>query len=163
MNAGFLPPDHWTQGPEGGGRNIGEACHIYDLFCALTGSVPVRVEAQAIGAGKPWRPDDNFVATLTFADGSVCTLTYTALGAKGHPKERAEVFADGMVLSLDDYTRLDIAGRRAKGWSGRPDKGHAALIDALAEGLRGEHWPIPLDQQVAATRASFAVQRLISR
>ncbi len=31
MNGGYLPLDHWTQGPEGGGRNIGEACHIYDF------------------------------------------------------------------------------------------------------------------------------------
>src|SRR6185437_14832202 len=41
MNAGYIPSDHWVHGPQGGGRNIGEACHIYDLFNALTGSQPV--------------------------------------------------------------------------------------------------------------------------
>ena len=38
MNAGYLGMDHWVHGKEGGGRNIGEACHIYDLFTALTNS-----------------------------------------------------------------------------------------------------------------------------
>lgn len=163
MNAGFLPPDHWTQGSEGGGRNLGEACHVYDLFCALTGSLPVTVEAQSIrAAGRQWRADDNFSATLRFADGSVCTLVYTALGSKEHPKERLEVFADGMVLELDDYRALTIAGRRAKGWQGGQDKGHKALMSALAEGLKTGDWPIPLEQQIAATRASLEIQRLIS-
>ena len=38
MNAGFIPKDHWTQTEIGGGRNIGEACHIYDLFTYFTES-----------------------------------------------------------------------------------------------------------------------------
>ena len=36
MNAGYIPRDHWVHGREGGGRNIGEACHVYDLFDTLT-------------------------------------------------------------------------------------------------------------------------------
>lgn len=163
MNAGFLPADHWTQGPEGGGRNLGEACHVYDLFGALTGSLPVKVAAQGIRAtGKQWRADDNFSASLTYADGSVCTLLYTALGTKDHPKERLEAFADGMVADLDDYRRLTVAGRKAKGWQGNQDKGHKALMAALADGLKTGIWPIPLDQQIAATRAALTIQRLIS-
>ena len=35
MNAGFFPQEHWVHGPQGGGRNIGEACHIYDLFYCI--------------------------------------------------------------------------------------------------------------------------------
>ncbi|MBF0326121.1 MAG: bi-domain-containing oxidoreductase [Alphaproteobacteria bacterium] len=163
MNAGFLAADHWTQGAEGGGRNLGEACHVYDLFCALTGSLPIKVEAQAIRAsGKQWRADDNFVATLSFADGSVCSLTYSALGARDHPKERLEVFADGMVATLDDYRGLTLAGTRAKGWQGNQDKGHKALMRALASSLADGSWPIAVDQQVSATRAALTVQALIS-
>ena len=51
MNAGFIPNDHWVHGPQGGGRNIGEACHIYDLFNALTGSTYESVEAMSIEFG----------------------------------------------------------------------------------------------------------------
>ncbi|RAU21945.1 oxidoreductase [Paramagnetospirillum kuznetsovii] len=163
MNAGFLPADHWTQGPEGGGRNLGEACHVYDLFCALTGSLPVDIQARSMRApSKQWRADDNFSASLAFADGSVCTLLYTALGTKEHPKERLEVFADGMVLALDDYRSLTVAGRRTKGWQGGQDKGHKALMVALGDGLRTGIWPIALDQQIAIARAALRIQRLIS-
>ena len=38
MNVGFIAQDHWVHGQEGGGRNLGEACHIYDLFTALSNS-----------------------------------------------------------------------------------------------------------------------------
>ena len=50
MNAGYIPLDHWVHGPEGGGRNIGEACHVYDVFDALVEAAEVSVQAQAIGA-----------------------------------------------------------------------------------------------------------------
>ena len=40
LNAGYVPLESWVHGPEGGGRNIGEACHVYDLFTFLTGAPP---------------------------------------------------------------------------------------------------------------------------
>jgi predicted dehydrogenase len=48
MNAGFIANDVWVQGIEGGGRNIGEACHIYDLFNYFTGSCEVGKHAEII-------------------------------------------------------------------------------------------------------------------
>ncbi len=159
MNAGYLPPDHWTQGPEGGGRNLGEACHVYDLFDSLTGAEELAVQAAAIGAtGGHWLRTDNFVATVSYADGSVCTLTYTALGHRDHPKERMEIFADGRVLSLDDYRSLEDTGGR--GWSSRTQqKGHLEELGAVADCLlRGGPWPIPLDEQLRATRIALTVE-----
>ena len=51
FNAGAIPADHWTQhAQEGGGRIVGEACHAIDLATYLTGSVPVRVFAESVGA-----------------------------------------------------------------------------------------------------------------
>lgn len=38
MNAGYIPPENWVHGVDGGGRNVGEACHIYDLFTFLANS-----------------------------------------------------------------------------------------------------------------------------
>ena len=87
MNAGFIPLDHWVHGPEGGGRNLGEACHIYDLFTALADAEVTGISAQAIKpATAHYGRNDNFVATLSFADGSVANLIYTALGHKAVPK-----------------------------------------------------------------------------
>ena len=164
MNAGYIPADSWVHGPEGGGRNLGEACHIYDLFAALTGSHPVTVEAQAIApASRHWHRNDNFVATIRYADGSVCSLTYTALGDKMFPKERMEIFCDGMVVSLDDYRSLSVAGRRADEWkSSGAQKGQFEELVALADALRTGEWPITLEDQLRTTRTSFEVERRIS-
>jgi predicted dehydrogenase/threonine dehydrogenase-like Zn-dependent dehydrogenase len=165
MNVGHVPAGSWAQGPEGGGRNLGEACHIYDLFNSLVGGVPITsLDATAIDPkGAQWRRNDNFIATLKYADGSVCSLTYTALGAKGYPKERMEIFADGKVLSLDDYKSVEVHGSRAKGWTSiSVDKGHLQELEALADTLlRGKPWPIPLAEQLQATRIAFSVERQI--
>jgi predicted dehydrogenase/threonine dehydrogenase-like Zn-dependent dehydrogenase len=161
MNAGYIPSDHWVHGPHGGGRNIGEACHIYDLFNALTGSQPVDVYARTIvPASGHWRRDDNFVATIRYADGSLCTLTYTSMGAKNFAKERADIFVDGKVLVLDDYKQLAVSGGKG-GWKSMTmEKGQFEELQALAEAFRpGGGWPISLADQIAATRVSFAVQK----
>jgi len=165
MNAGYIPLDHWVHGAEGGGRNIGEACHVYDLFDALVGA-DVAVEsaiARAIRAdGTRLAANDNFVATIAYADGSVCTLAYTALGNREHPKEQLEVFADGAVLTLDDYKSLAVSGR-GSGWRGATQqKGHIEELEALADALRtGGAWPISLDEQLRAMRIAFAVEESI--
>jgi predicted dehydrogenase len=163
MNAGYIPLDHWVHGPEGGGRNIGEACHVYDVFDALTGAGVKHVRATAIAPSARLAANDNFTATISYDDGSVCTLTYTALGAKEHPKERLDAYADGVVLTLDDYRSVTASGSKAPLWSSRTiDKGHRQELEALAECLlRGGPWPITLEEQLRATRISFDVERAI--
>jgi len=166
MNAGHIPLDHWLHGPEGGGRNIGEACHVYDLFDALTGGAATRaVTAQSIGPtnGRLAR-NDNFTATISYEDGSLCTLTYTALGNSDHPKERLEVFADDTVVTLDDYRTVTVAGRGAGRRSLTQNKGHLEELQALGHALsEGGPWPIPLAEQAQAMRIAFAVEEQIRR
>lgn len=166
MNAGYIPLDHWVHSREGGGRNRGEACHIYDLFTFLTGARVKSVHARAIRpATGHYASSDNFVVTLGFDDGSLATLTYTALGTSEFPKETMEVFVDGMVISLNDYRSMAIAGAKQKPFFTRaPDKGQKFELMAFARALRGEAtWPIPLWQQLQATRISFDVDRLLAQ
>lgn len=161
MNAGYIPSEHWVHGPQGGGRNIGEACHIYDLFNALTGSLPQEVHAVSVAPTSDyWRRDDNFVATIRYGDGSVCTLTYTALGSKDYPKEQAEIFVDGKVITLDDYKSITVAGGKG-GWKAAViEKGQLEELQTLARALTsGGTWPISIEEQLAATRVSLEVQR----
>ncbi len=164
MNAGHIPLDHWVHGPEGGGRNIGEACHVYDLFDSLVdGSAVESVSARSIiPSSDRLARNDNFTATVSYADGSLCTLTYTALGNSSYPKERMEVFADNTVVSLDDYKSVSVAGR-GDGWRGvTQNKGHQEELEALAHALReGGPWPISLDAQLRAMRVAFAVEESI--
>lgn len=164
MNAGRLPHDHWVHGPEGGGRNRGEACHIYDLFTALTGSACVSTQVTALEPGEGiYRRDDNFSAGFTFEDGSIATLLYTALGSADHPKERMEVFSDGRVLALDDYKALSVQGAKVGGLTlPVPDKGHAACLAAFVEAASGRAPPpIPLWQQIQATEMALAVEAVL--
>jgi len=154
VNAGWLPPDSWVYGPDGGGRNLGEACHMYDLFGYLTGARCVRVQAVTTGPVPPaYHRNDNFTASALFEDGSLATLTYTSLGPGGLPKERCEVFCDGKALVLDDFsTTTAIAGRASQVLEGKPDKGHRAELEAFGRAVLGRgDWPVPLWQQVQAT------------
>jgi predicted dehydrogenase len=165
MNAGDLPPDHWVHGEEGGGRNIGEGCHIYDLFTALTNSQVEHVHCDVIRpATSHYRRQDNFIATMAFKDGSVATLTYTALGTPKYPKERLEVFVDGKVLFLDDYKRLTVTGSTAKGVeSPSAEKGQKEELESFGRAIQdGGEWPISLWQQVQATELSFQVEDQIN-
>ena len=164
VNAPRLPSDHWVHGPEGGGRNLGEACHFYDLMTFLTGADVLRVEAVALDTGAIGdRANENFVATVTFADGSVGSLSYTSLGSQAHPKERIEIFCDGKVFDLEDFKTMRVSGRRLKAPTfALPQKGHTQELDALAAALDiGGQWPIPYWQQRQATQIALDVERRI--
>lgn len=165
MNAGFIPNDHWVHGPQGGGRNIGEACHIYDLFNAMTASTYEKVDATSIVPNSGhWRRNDNFVANVRYADGSVCSLTYTALGDKSYAKERCEIYVDGRVIVLDDFKSVSVSSKRKPIWSSwTVEKGQFEELKALADALqKGGTWPITLQDQIMATRISFEVERQLA-
>ena len=93
MNAGYLPPDHWTQTEEGGGRIIGEGCHIFDFFQFLIGVPVMEVSATSIDSQTEHiLSGDNVSITLRHTDGSVATLFYTALGSSDLAKEYMELY-----------------------------------------------------------------------
>jgi len=163
MNAGFLPVDHWLRTDEGGGRNLGEACHIYDLFTFLTDA---RVSAVRTASITPASGDharnENFTTTLSFEDGSMGTLTYTTLGAKGHPKELLHVYADEAVYVMTDYTKLEATGAKPTKTTKTESKGHDEELRAFVDAVRnGGEWPIPLWQQLQASRVALTVERQI--
>jgi predicted dehydrogenase/threonine dehydrogenase-like Zn-dependent dehydrogenase len=165
VNAGYLPEDSWVHGPEGGGRNIGEACHFYDFFVALTGATAETIEAVALRPSTSYYScTDNFIATFGFSDGSVAKLTYTALGAASFPKEQCEVYADGQIYSIDDFKRFSSSdGKSPKLTTTMPEKGHREELVAFADAIRqGGAWPIPLWQQIEAMRMAFAVESRIA-
>jgi predicted dehydrogenase len=165
LNGGYIPLDSWVHGAQGGGRNIGEACHMYDVFRSLTGA-PVRsIAASAIDPGAlPYLRNDNFSATITYEDGSVATLVYTALGPKtGLGKERIEVFCDGDAYVVDDFKRLIKGSDGSVLWqSQEPDKGHFEELRRLGEAIAaGEAAPIPFDEIVETTAVALHVEDLL--
>lgn len=166
MNAGYIPLNHWVHDEEGGGRNIGEACHIYDLFTFLTNSVATSISAHSITPSSiHYSKRDNFVATVSFEDGSIANLIYTALGDKKYPKEQLEVFFDGKVITVNDYKNIEYHGiKGSKISTSFPEKGQKEELIEWAKAINGKAtWPIPFWQLVQATEISFEVEKLINK
>src|SRR5207245_10581361 len=91
MNEGHNPPESWIHGPEGGGRIVGEACHILDLFNYTVGGFPEEVTAVPLRAfASSARVNDNFVAALRDSDGSLCTIAYSSVGRRASPRASME-------------------------------------------------------------------------
>lgn len=168
VNAGAIPPEHWTQDREsGGGRIIGEGCHFIDLLRYLAGSPISDVQALMMGKAPGIAVlDDKVTFSLSFADGSFGTVHYLANGHKSFPKERLEVFCAGRILQLDNFRKLT-----GFGWPGfkkmnlwRQDKGQgacaAAFITAIATGAPS---PISFEEVIEVTKISFDIVDMLER
>jgi predicted dehydrogenase/threonine dehydrogenase-like Zn-dependent dehydrogenase len=160
MNAGYIPYNHWVHTEEGGGRIIGEACHIFDLFNYF---IDAEVESIFVEKITPkteyYSAQDNIVVTLKYKDGSVCTLTYTGLGSNQYPKEFCQIYNDGKIIIIDDYRSLEGYGLKLKKIkSTEPGKGRYEELVEFANYLKGNiQPPIPLWQLIQATEISFMV------
>ncbi len=154
VNAGALASGHWLGAPEEGGRIVGEACHFIDLAVFLTGALPVRVFAAGAGGAA-----DPSVLIVDLADGSLLTLSYVDSGSRRLSKERLEVFAGGRSWVLEDWRVLQTFGerrrRRVRRWS--QAKGHPEELAAFVSAIcAGGPEPIPVDQVIATTQATFS-------
>lgn len=168
VNAGDIPPDHWTQDRViGGGRIIGEACHFVDLIRHIIGSPVTRWQVVSMGrqAGISITEDKSSI-NFEFEDGSIGTVHYLANGHKSFPKERIEVFCGGKILQLDNFRKL-----RGWGWKGftkatllRQDKGQRACAQAFIDAIRnGATSPIPVAEIMEVSRATIEVAEQTSR
>src|SRR5581483_5496497 len=154
VNAGALPPDHWTRDPAVGG----EGCHFVDLAAFLVGAPIERVCSLALGDAGAGRLAQSASIQLGFRDGSNASIQYLACGPWSFPKERVEIFSEGRALVIDNWRRL-----RPYGWPGarrrwtRQDKGHRAQIAAFLRAIeRGDPPVVPFAEIASVMRATFA-------
>jgi predicted dehydrogenase/threonine dehydrogenase-like Zn-dependent dehydrogenase len=159
MNAGYIPLDHWVH--ENGGRIVGEACHIIDLATALTNSAITSICVESLTPKtEKYSESDNKAITLKYADGSVASIEYFAVGSKDLGKEFMEVHFDGKSIILDDYKSLKGYGVKINEITTEiSEKGQLEELLALNETLRGNksEWPIALWDMVQTTEATFAI------
>ena len=96
--------------------------------------------------------------TFRFADGSIGVVDYLANGDKSFPKERVEVFCGGQIAVLDDFRILQTTkdGKKKEGKLAAQDKGHFNEMQALVSAIRSGQPPIPYEQLIGVTQASFA-------
>lgn len=162
LNGGYIPLDSWMQTDVGGGRNLGEACHMYDVFRSLARTPVKSIRASAIEPGDlPYLKTDNFCATLTYEDGSVGNLIYTALGPKkGLPKERIEIFVDGEAYLVDDFKKLVRTSDNTTLWqASEADKGHQEELSRFGDALlNGSESPIPFSEIIETSAVALHIE-----
>jgi predicted dehydrogenase len=165
-NAGFIDRSNWYQDPEiGGGRIVGEACHFIDVMQYLTDALPVSVFAQTVETSdESIVQEDNVNIELKFADGSIGSIAYLANGDPKFPKEYLEVFCDGKIAVLDNFTSLVTMAKGKRSKTRKiPDKGHKAEMQYLADAFSGNAvMPISFDSLYATSMTTFKVLESIN-
>lgn len=158
MNAGNIPENFWVHDMKvGGGRIIGEACHLIDLIIFLTGSKVKAVCMNAMGVN-PEENTDNATILLKFENGSTGVINYFSNGSKAYSKERVEVYSQERTLIMDNYRKTDGFGFRGfSKLNTKLDKGHTNQFHKLLSQIKnGGPALIPFEEIVNTTKASFA-------
>lgn len=157
MNAGFIPGNSWVQDMKvGGGRIIGEACHLIDLITYLTGSLVDEVVMNALGNNSE-ENTDNASILLKYKDGSNGVINYFANGSKAYSKERFEIYSQGRTVIIDNFRKLKCYGFSNSGFSKTQDKGHYEQFRLLQERLTtGGQALIPIAETLNTSRAALA-------
>lgn len=165
MNAGYIPLDHWVHGPEGGGRIIGEACHIIDLFTSFTGSAVNSISSSHLNPKTDSvSPADNVSITLSYEDGSVGVVDYFAIGSRQMPKESFEIHFDEKSIVIDDYKSIRGYGVKVNGLASMAsEKGHVQELEAFHRALKEGQYPIPLWDLVQTAEVGFEIDQHIKQ
>jgi predicted dehydrogenase len=104
--------------------------------------------------------DDSFVATIEYADGSVGTIFYSALGNFRFPKEYLEIYGGGSVMAIDNFKKAVLvrpnASQKYNLW--KQDKGYLAELTTIVNAIHeGVPLPMTLEEIALAHIATFAM------
>jgi predicted dehydrogenase/threonine dehydrogenase-like Zn-dependent dehydrogenase len=158
MNAGFIPADVWVQDLKvGGGRIVGEACHLIDLCSYFTCSKVISVCMNAMGVN-PAENTDNASIVLKYENGSNAVINYFANGSKAYSKERVEIYSQGRTVVLDNFRRTTAYGfKNFSGLKTSLDKGHKnQFLSIIKKVQQGGEPLISFDSLINTSLASFA-------
>ncbi|MCC6723565.1 MAG: bi-domain-containing oxidoreductase [Saprospiraceae bacterium] len=157
MNAGFIPAESWVQDMHsGGGRIIGEACHMIDLITFMTGSLVESVVMNALGPS-PAENTDNACILLRYANGSQGVINYFSNGSKSYSKERVEIYSQNRTIVVDNFRKSHYYGFTKSGMSKTQDKGHNEQFSLFVERLRnGGPATIPFEEIMNTSKAAIA-------
>ena len=158
MNAGFISKDHWVHDlKSGGGRIIGEACHLIDVCVYLSNSLIKSVCMNELGKETGLKTD-NASIMLKFQNGSNAVINYFSNGSKKYSKERVEVYSQERTWIMDNYRKTEAFGVKSfKVLKTKMDKGHKNQFHELIQRIKkGGNPLIPIEEILNVTKASFA-------
>lgn len=165
VNYPFAERDHWSYDLKEGGRLIGEDCHFVDAFQFLFHSRPQRISGALIAPGGAVAYEENVSVSIEYANGSVGTLFYSALGSFRLPKEYIEIYGGGKAMVIDNFKSAKIfypdTTRNVSLW--HQDKGYTRQLETFINVIeRGEPSPFSLqdlrDVHIATFRMVDAVK-----
>jgi len=149
-----VKPNNWYYWSKEGTRICGNLCHFIDLCYLLTGrQQPVSVSVTPSTVG---RPDQNYVATICFQDGSLGNIIYSARGNnRPEGEERINFQKDRLTVIVEDWQRMYARqdGKVVARWSAKKrDQGHDnELHDSLQDLLFNRPSPYTLKDLVVTS------------
>ena len=165
VNADKLLPDSWIYSREGGGRNIGEACHFYDLILFLINDKYTNIQASSINSdNKNLHKTDNFFVTIKFNNGSVAKLNYTSAGSTNDKKEIIEVRNISETVIMENFQKITLTKKNKKKiiYSSKfPDKGYENQYQSFFYNLKFNKFSISIEEQIQAMNLCFQVEELL--
>ncbi len=164
MNAGYIPPEHWVHNKEGGGRIIGEGCHIIDIFSYLIESKPINTSVNyLLPSSGYYKADDNVSVTITYEDGSIAIMNYFSNGSKNYPKEMLCASFDGKKIFINNYESIkgeNVNVKKIK--TSSPSKGQKEEILALYNNIvYSDTLIIPIDELETTSRITFEISKAL--
>lgn len=160
VNAGYIPKSSWIQQAEHGGRIIGEVCHFIDTLLFLTKAKPIEVFAYNVSSMQSdFSNNDNLSIVIKFSDGSVGTIIYTSAGDSSLPKEYCEIYCQGKVAIMDNFTKVYFyVGGKKRELKFDGEKGIKREIKTVIEAKKlGKEMPISFDEIYSTTKATFLI------
>ena len=165
VNADKLLPNSWIYSREGGGRNIGEACHFYDLILFLINDKYTNIQASSINSdNKNLHKTDNFFVTIKFNNGSVAKLNYTSAGSTNDKKEIIEVRNISETLIMENFQKITLTKENKKKiiyLSKFPDKGYENQYQSFFYNLKINKFSISIEEQIQTMNLCFKVEDLL--
>ncbi|MDA9868418.1 bi-domain-containing oxidoreductase [Gammaproteobacteria bacterium] len=157
MNAGQLKKDNWQYDIEEGGRNIGEAVHIYHLFSKLFESTVKSLSVSSINGNELYKPGDNFTVTIRYENGCLGTLNYSSLGSSKYPKESFVIHSGGKTITSENYKNTQVVGGKSFN-TALSEKGHKEVLESFVDSVLMGVTHMSREEQVETMRVAFYVE-----
>ena len=157
MNAGQLKPGNWQYDQVEGGRNIGEAVHIYHLFVNIFQSKPLSFSVSQMRGSKEYNAYDNYTASIHFENGCVGTLVYTSNGSKDYPKENFIIFFDGKTITSNDYKITKLVGKDSYE-SKLNEKGQKEILNSFVQACKTGVSEMDIAEQIITMKLAFSIE-----
>ncbi|MGB3548092.1 MAG: Gfo/Idh/MocA family oxidoreductase, partial [Saprospiraceae bacterium] len=161
---GHIPADSWVHDMRsGGGRIVGEACHLIDLISYFTRSPVQAVVMNAMGPQTP-ENTDNASLLLRYENGSQGVINYFSNGSKGYAKERIEIYSLGRTAVIDNFRRTTGYDFKRINGGSRQDKGHFEQFRRFHLALTEGSSPIiPYEELINTSKVALAAITSLQR